>query len=124
MAHPVSKVRVSTTVRESPYMTQPLEMRAYDIREFTVDLGNAIAEGDSIDSVTSVDALARLRSGDDDDAVDSDVTVDDIDVSGDEVTFVVSGTTQGGEYDLRIRCALSGSPTQRIEVMVPLDVGD
>ena len=93
-----------------------LRKKPYDERLFSVDVGPALREDDTIDSVTSVDVLDGYGS------VASGVTVSSTSHSGNTVAFLCRGGADGEDYVLRLRVAIATTPAQRVETNILLCV--
>ena len=96
-------------------MTGPLTKRAWDQRLYSVNVGPALRDNDSIREILSLEEVES-----------TDLDIKDIRFSAAVIEFTVHGGTPGQQYRILIRFAVEGSypsqPRQEVEVAIPLQV--
>lgn len=94
-----------------------LNKRAYDERIMHVDLSPVMRGDDTVDAITSVDAILRKPAGESASLAFSNITPHDRAVS-----FKASAGHPGQGYDVRIRFTTNSGVAQAIEGIVGLDI--
>ena len=90
-----------------------LTKRSWEKRIFTVDMEPALAGVDISSMDSSAPVTVTAQDG-------TTLTVSDIDYTTKKVAFLVAGGVENEEYTVRVRVNTNGSPSQRLEAVVPL----
>lgn len=94
------------------YFLDALRKRATDARAFTVDVADAMRDGDKVGAVSSV-VIVESASG---------VTIDSLGYEGTKIEFRASGGTAGADLHVRITWQTAAAPVQTLSTDVELEI--